>query len=156
LGGISLAPAGFADEPPAPVEEKFTDLDSGIKMLRAEIGQNRRDIVASAMILTSSEGATFWPLYDEYRAAQKKVGDERVKILKDFIAHRDTMSDETAAKLVRQALANDKERVAVKADYADKMLKALPARTVARFFQIDSRLDVAVDAAVASKVPLAQ
>src|SRR5580658_7069500 len=54
--------AGFADEAPPIVNEKFTNLAPAIKMLRSEIGQDRRDIVAAAMLLTPSEGKTFWPL----------------------------------------------------------------------------------------------
>jgi hypothetical protein len=37
-----------------------------------------------------------------------------------------------------------------------KMSKVLSARTVARFFQIDNKLDTVVDAALAGKIPLIQ
>jgi hypothetical protein len=54
-----------ADDAPPIVNEKFTNLAPAIKMLRAEIGQDRRDIVAAAMLLTPSEAST-----DEYLQAR--------------------------------------------------------------------------------------
>ena len=147
---------GFADEAPPIVNEKFTNLAPAIKMLRAEIGQDRRDIVAAAMLLTPSEGKTFWPLYDQYRAEMHTLGDRRVRLITDFIAHRDTMSEEQAEKLTEEALAIEKARIGVKEDYLPKMSKVLSARTVARFFQIDNKLDVVVEAELAARIPLIQ
>jgi hypothetical protein len=142
-----------ADAPPM-VNEKFVDLEPGIKMLRAEVGQDRRDVVAAAMLLTTSEGTIFWPLYDQYRAEQHAVGDRKVKLISDFIAYRDMMSEEQAAKFTKEALAIEKKRTSIKEDYVGKMSKVLSARTVARFFQIDNKLDAVVDAALAGRVPL--
>jgi hypothetical protein len=146
--------ASLAADAPPPMNEKFTDLEPSIKMLRAEFGQDRRDIVASAMLLTPSEGEKFWPLYDEYRAAQHKVGDRKLKLISDFIAHRESMSEDQAEKLTEEALAVEKKRTSIKEDYVSKMAKELSARTVARFFQIDSKLDAVVDVAIAARVPL--
>jgi len=151
----SLIPAmSRADDAPPIVNEKFADLEPGIEMLRSEVGQDRRDVVASAMLLTASEGQIFWPLYDQYRAEQHKLGDRKVKLITDFIANRSTMSEEQAEKLTKDALAIEKKKTAIKADYVGKMSKVLSARTVARFFQIDNKLDAVVDAALAGRVPL--
>jgi hypothetical protein len=146
----------IADDAPPIVNEKFTNLAPAIKMLRAEIGQDRRDIVAAAMLLTPSEGKTFWPLYDQYRADVRKLGDKKVRLISDFIANRDSMSEDQAAKLTKDALALESEKISLKEDYVSKMSKVLSARTVARFFQIDNKLDVIVDAELAARIPLIQ
>src|SRR5271168_1137818 len=152
-----LLPAmSFAADAPPPVNEKFTNLAPGIKMLRAEIGQDRRDVVAASMLLTKSEGDIFWPLYDQYRAEQHQVGDQRVRLITDFIANRDTMSEEQAGKLTKEALAIEQKKTAIKEDYVTKMFKVLSARTVARFFQIDNELDAVIDIELAARVPLIQ
>jgi hypothetical protein len=143
----------LADAPPI-VNEKFTDLEPGIKMLRAEVGQDRRDIVAAAMLLTPSEGEIFWPLYDQYRAEQHQLGDRKVRLITDFIANRDAMTEQRAEQLTKDALSIEKKRTSIKEAYVSKMSKVLSARTVARFFQIDNKLDTVVDAALAGRVPL--
>jgi len=151
--GVLLSPnLGVAAEPI--VNEKFADAEPAIQMLRAEVGQDRREVVKHAMLLTESESKIFWPLYDEYRAEMTKLGDRRVRLITDFAANRNSMSEDEASRLTKESLDIDKERIAVKEDYVKKMSKVLSARTVARFFQIDSKLDAIVNAQLAANIPL--
>lgn len=150
-----LAPAlALAADKPV-VNEKFSDLQPAIDMLRQEVGKDRREIVKANMLLTNSEAARFWPLYDEYRTEIHKVGDRRLKVITDYAANRDSMSEDEANKLAREWLDAEKQRVDIKEDYLKKFQKeGLSARTSARFFQIDQKLDAAVDAALAARIPL--
>jgi hypothetical protein len=150
-----LTPAALtlaADKPV--VNEKFSDLEPAIQMLRDEIGKDRREIVKANMLLTPSEAARFWPIYDEYRADMRKLGDRRVKVITDYAAARDSMSEDEANRLLRETLDIDKQRAETKEDYVKKFEKELSARTTARFFQIDSKLDSTLDAARAARIPL--
>ena len=136
------------------VNEKFSDLEPAIQMLRDEVGKDRRDIVKANMLLTNSEAARFWPIYDKYRADMQKVGDRRVKLITDYAASRDAMSEDEANRLLKEALDIDKQRTEVKEDYIKKFEKEVSARTTARFFHIESKLDAVGDAVRASKIPL--
>jgi hypothetical protein len=136
------------------VNEKFTDLEPAIQMLRQEVGKDRRQIVKANMLLTESEAGRFWPIYDKYREDMNKVGDRRVKLITDYAASRDSMSEDEGNRLLKEALDIDKERISTKQDYIKKFQKELSARTTARFFQIDQKLDAAVDAALAARIPL--
>ncbi len=144
---------GLAADQPI-VNEKFADLEPAIQMLRSEVGQDRREIVKSAMLLTQSESATFWPLYDQYRGEMHALGDRRVRLISDFAANRNAMSEEQAEQLTKEALSIEKDKFSVKESHVKKMSKVLSARTVARFFQIDGKLDAAVDAELAARIPL--
>jgi hypothetical protein len=142
-----------ADQPV--VNEKFADLEPAIQMLRKDVGRDRREIVKANMLLTNSEAARFWPLYDQYRTEMHKVGDRRLKVITDYAANRDSMSEDEANRLGREWLDAEKQRVDIKEDYFKKFQKdGLSARTTARFFQIDQKLDAAVDAALAARIPL--
>jgi hypothetical protein len=142
-----------ADQPA--VNEKFTDLEPAIQMLRQEVGKDRRAIVKANMLLTESEAARFWPLYDQYRSEIHKVGDRRLRVITDYAANRDSMSEDEANRLAREWLDAEKQRVDIKEGYVKKFQKeGLSARTTARFFQIDQKLDAAVDAALAARIPL--
>jgi hypothetical protein len=147
--GVALG----ADSKPM-VNDKFGDLEPAIAELRQEVGQDRREIVKANMLLTNSEAITFWPLYDQYRDARNALGDRKVKLITDFAARRDSMSEEEAQRLTKEFLAIEKEKVAIKQSHVAKMSKVLSARTVARFFQIDQKLDAAVDLALAAQIPL--
>jgi hypothetical protein len=152
----SLVGTGVAlgADPKPIVNEKFADLEPAIAELRQEVGLDRRDIVKANMLLTQSEGTTFWPLYDQYRDARNTLGDRKVRLITDFAAARDSMSEEEAQRLTKEFLAIEKQKLAIKVSYVAKMSKVLSARTVARFFQIDQKLDAAVDLALAARVPL--
>jgi len=143
-----LAPGfALADDKPV-VNEKFSDLEPAIQMLRQEVGKDRREIVKANMLLTNSEAARFWPIYDKYRAEMSKLGDRRVKLITDYAANRTSMSEEEGHRLLKE------ERTELKEDYVKKFNKELSARTTARFFQIDQKLDSAVDASLAARIPL--
>jgi len=149
---LTPALALSADKPI--VNEKFTDLEPAIQMLRDEVGKDRRDIVKANMLLTNSEAARFWPIYDEYRADMVKLGDRRVKLITDYAASRNSMSEDEANRLLKEALDIDKQRVEIKEDFIKKFEKELSARTTARFFHIESKLDAVGDSVRAAKVPL--
>src|SRR5271169_545932 len=153
-GCLIGAPAALGADPKPIVNEKFTDLGPAIAELRQETGQDRRAIVKLNMLLTQSEGDIFWPLYDQYRVARDKIGDRKVRLITDFAARRDSMSQEEAERLTKEFLAIEKEKLAIKESYVAKMSKVLSARTVARFFQIDQKLDATVDLALAAQIPL--
>jgi len=149
---LSPGPVGVAQAQEA--SEKFADLEPAIAELRKEGGKDRRLIVKANMLLTESEAKIFWPLYDNYRADRNKLGDRKLAVIKDFIAKRDGMSQDEAANLTKEYLSVEKDRVELKEEHVKKMTKVLSSRTVARFFQIDGKLDTVVDLYVATKIPL--
>jgi hypothetical protein len=154
IGPLVVTSSAFGADAKPIVNERFADLGPAIAELRQEAGQDRREIIKANMLLTDSEAVTFWPLYDQYRTARDKLGDRKVRLITDFAARRDSMSEEEAQRLTKEFLAIEKERVAIKESYVAKMSKPLSARTVARFFQIDQKLDAAVDLALAAQIPL--
>lgn len=150
---VVLSP-GIASAAEPAVSEKFGNFDEAVADLRAEAGKDRRDIVKANMLLTNSESAIFWPLYDDYRAERNALTDRRVANIKDFLAKRDTMSQDDAEKLTKTNFELQEDVVKLKEKHWNKMNKVLSARTTSRFFQIDQKLDAAVDMVIASKIPL--
>ena len=136
------------------VNEKFSDFAPAIAELRQEAGQDRRDIVRANMLLTETESARFWPLYDEYRAERQKIGDRRVRLITDFLAQQNSMSEDQARTLANEDFAILKDTSELKTKWYKKMTKVLSERTVARFFHIDEKLDAAADVALAANIPL--
>jgi hypothetical protein len=151
-----LLPASLTWGNPAQpiVNEKFSDFGPAIAELRQEAGQDRRNIVRANMLLTETESARFWPLYDEYRAERQKIGDRRVRLITDFLAQKNSMSEDEAGVLAKEDFAIEKDTSELKAKWYEKMTKVLSERTVARFFHIDEKLDAAADLALAANIPL--
>jgi hypothetical protein len=144
----------LADPARSIVNEKFSDFAPAIAELRQEAGQDRRDIVRANMLLTETESARFWPLYDEYRAERQKIGDRRVRLITDFLAQKNSMTEDQARDLANESFAILKDTSELKTKWYKKMTKELSERTVARFFHIDEKLDAAADIALAANIPL--
>lgn len=123
--------------------------------MRAELQKQRQDIVAGVLELTDDEALAFWPAYRDYRVEMARLGDRTVKLIDEFVASHNKLSDAQAARLVDEHLAIQAERVAVRQRHVKVFRKILPATKVARFMQIENKLDATIDHELAMAVPLA-
>ncbi len=73
----------------------------------------------------------------------------------DFLAGAASLTDAQAKAMVEEALKVDEERLRLRRAYLGRMAKAIPPRKLARFYQIDNKLDSVVRADVARQIPLA-
>jgi len=142
-GMLLLTGAGFAAE-----------TISNIEVVRSIAEAERKAIVADNMFLTSEEAEKFWPVYNEYREEQRKVGDKRVKVIRDLANEFETLDDARAEELLREVLDFQVDRVKLRKSYVKKFNKAIPPKRTVRFFQIDSKLDTIIDFALAKEIPL--
>jgi Spy/CpxP family protein refolding chaperone len=122
---------------------------------RAAIESQRRILVSGALPLTDGEANAFWPLYDAYEKERRPLDEQANEHLADFLAAAATMTDAQAKALVDEELNLEEARLKVRRTYFGRMAKAIPGRKLARFFQIDNKLDTAVRADVAKQIPLA-
>ena len=106
------------------------------------------------MILTNEQSTKFWPVYNAYRADVMKVTDKLVKVVTDYAAQRDTLSDAQAEALVQEYLKAEEELLGVRKSYVKKFGAAIPMTKVARFYQIENKLDALQRVGLASAIPL--
>lgn len=140
----------------AQVNEKFADMADEIAMVRSMAQVERQVIVADAMYLTDQEALAFWPVYNDYRAAVTKVNDQLVKVITDYAAQRNTLTDAQAKALLADSFAYEQDLLKMRKKYVANFAKVLPMIKVARFYQIDNKLDVLTRLELASQIPLAR
>jgi hypothetical protein len=99
-GMLLLAGNGFAAETIADIE-----------VVRSIAEAERKVIVADNMFLTPAEAEKFWPIYNEYREESRKVGDQRVQVIRDLANEFDTLDDARAEQLLREVLDFQADRV---------------------------------------------
>jgi hypothetical protein len=127
-----------------------------VEITRADIQADRKAIVADNLSLTDEQGAAFWPVYQEYRNEMAKIGDRAVTLVTDYAKGYDTLTDAQATALMTEHLAIQKDVVRVKEKYRARFEKAVPAKLVLRFYQIENRLDTIMQVEVLSAIPLAK
>jgi len=137
---------------PAAVSAQTTD--DAVQLTRSAIQTERQAVVAANLGLTESESAIFWPMYRDYRNAVNQAADANVDILRRLFSDYETLTDDEAMSLLDDHLAFKKEMLKIRTAYAKKMSKVLAGRTVARFFQIENKMDVIIDYEMAGEIPL--
>ncbi len=130
------------------------DVDKALDTLRKEGRAGKADILGKTMALDATQAAAFWPIYKQYEAEVQTLGDERVAIIQDMAEHFDTLDDAKVNALVNRQIALEEKKIALVKKYRDEMSKALPAKTVARWLQVEYRLGKLVELSVASEIPL--
>ena len=159
LALIMMAPATAiaqtpASTPPAMAAPDDGDLTSETALTRASIQVRRQAMVTAAMDLDGAEAEKFWPLYRDYRNEMAKVGDRLVKLINDYADAYDSITDEQAGRMLDEYLSIQRATGEVKAAFVPKFRQIMPARKVARFFQVDNKLDAVINSQLAAGIPL--
>ena len=154
LAGGSAAAQSAAAKPAADPAKVHAEIDKAIEAVRKDVRAGKADLLGKTMELDSTQAAAFWPIYKQYDTELTALSDERVSIVKDLAKDFDTLDDTKAKALVDRQVAFEEKRLALTKKYKDEMLKVLPAKTVARFLQVENRLSKLVDLTIASEIPL--
>jgi hypothetical protein len=126
-----------------------------LEVTRQAVESQRRVLVSGALPLTDAEADAFWPLYDAYEKERRPLDERANKLVADFLAGAASLTDSQAKSMVEQALEIDEGKLRARRAYLGRMLKGIPPRKVARFYQIDNKLDAVVRADLAKQIPLA-
>jgi len=127
-----------------------------IALTRAEIQTERQAIVAENLPLTEEQAKSFWPLYRTYRGELAALGDRYVKVIENYAKTYETMTDVDAQAMLDELFAIGKEELKIKTSWIPKFSKVLPGKAVARFYQIENKLDAIVRVELAAAIPLVQ
>jgi len=127
-----------------------------IDIVRVATAAERKIMVMQEMNLTSREAEKFWPLYQAYRDEMRIVGDIRLRIITDYAASYSTMTNELAEELLDDYVDYMDQQQDLTKKYMKKFRTILPARKVARYFQLEHKLDAAVDFELAARIPLVE
>jgi len=129
-------------------------LDSYIESLRADLRADKIDIITQAMQFDDQESKAFWPVYRKYEADVTKLNDQRIALIKSYSDKFVTMTDADAKAIIEQSIDFESRRTDVKKKYAREFQNAgLSSLTVAKFLQLEHRLDLLVDLKIASELP---
>ena len=138
----------------AQVNPALSDINGAVEQARTLIQTERKLTVQQNLMMTGTEEAAFWPIYDKYTAEIKKVTDLRVKVITDYAANYDELTDAVADRLMADSFKYNERLNTVRKDYMGRFKKVLPSVKVARFYQIENKLDAIGNFALAREIPL--
>jgi len=141
---------------PVFAEEKTDKASNNMEILREKIQADKKLVVAANMNLTDAEAKAFWPIYQEYQTKLTKINERITKLIVDYAQNYQTMTNEIAKKLMTESMAVEKERLTLKESLMPKFQKALPAIKVARYYQIENKIQAIVQYSLAEGIPLVE
>jgi len=146
---LAITFIGIADF--ASAQDKPAD---NMEIVKEKIKSDKKLLVATNMQLTESEATAFWPIYESYQAELGKLRDREIKLIEKFAASYETMSDDVAKKLLDDSLSIDSDHQKLRQSYLAKFRGVLPDAKVARYYQIESKIDAVLEYELAKRIPL--
>ena len=148
---IALAITFFGVVGFAPAQDKPAD---NMEIVKEKIKSDKKLLVATNMQLSESEANAFWPVYESYQAELGKLRDREIKLIEKFAASYETMSDDVAKNLLDGSLSIDSDHHKLRQSYLAKFRGVLPDAKVARYYQIESKIDAVLEYELAKRIPL--
>jgi hypothetical protein len=145
----TTVPTVAAKEPAA---APASDVD--LEILRDSIRANKKALVAASLDLTDDEKAKFWPIYDRYQKELVAIHDRYLKVIDDYTTSFATLTDEHAKQILDEYLAAEADRVKLRRDYVPTFSEALSGKKLARFYQIENKMDAVVRYDLAATIPV--
>jgi hypothetical protein len=152
---VALVAVLVAMAPCTPVEAQ--ELKERIAIAMDLITAGAREVLEKEMILTEKQAAEFWPLYDNYAAERREIGQRYVRLIGAYLDRYQagSLTDDDADLILDVYFDIEMDTLQLQQRYVRRFRKIMPGIKVARFFQLESKIRAEVDQALALAIPLA-
>jgi hypothetical protein len=132
----------------------FAQSSDTMEVLREKVRADKKLIVAVTLDLTDAEAKAFWPVYGAYQSEMITHYDRVSRLLDTYAKAYPAMSDEAAGKLLGEFVAIETDHAALLKRYVARFERVLPARKVARLYQLENKIRALLSYELAREIPL--
>jgi hypothetical protein len=147
---------GAASQQPTASAPTQDTTDQDIALLRKDLRSQKKQIIAANMGLTDKEAEQFWPVYEKYTDELMTINNKKYAAIKEYVQSYDTLTDQQAERLTREALEVDQSVSQLRQQYIPIFEKVISPKKTALFMQLDRRLVMLIDLQLSSTIPLVQ
>jgi hypothetical protein len=134
----------MADDKPAENMQIFAE----------KIKADKKLLVAENMQLTEKEAKAFWPVYEKYQSELFLLRVRTLNLIRDYAASYGKMTNNTAKKLIDEYMTIETLRLKLGKTYLPEFRKVLPDTKVARYYQIENKVNAVLYYELAKNIPL--
>ena len=156
-----VCPVICAQQAPAPDSAKSQPAeapraisDEDIQLLRKDIRDQRKQLIAANLPLTPAEAEKFWPVYEQYIGELVTNNNKKYALIKRFVQTGGVLTDQEAEVSVQQWVSIDGDVIALRQKYVPIFRKVLSAKNEALFYQLDRRVQLMIDLQLMALIPL--
>lgn len=130
--------------------------DTNMEILKQKMKADKKLLIADNMQLSDAEAKQFWPIYDSYQKDLEQVNQKLGKTIMDYAEafNKGSIPNDTAKKLLDEAISVEEQEVKLKRSYAEKLEKVIPATKTARYIQMETKLRSLIKVELAQQIPL--
>ena len=125
-----------------------------MKLVREKIRADKKLLIATNMELTEAEGKVFWPIYDVYQDDLAKLSARGLKLLEGYAKNYKVMTNDIAKKTLDEQMAIESDKLKLRQAYLPTFRKALSDIKVARYYQLENKIQAVVNYELADMIPL--
>jgi hypothetical protein len=129
---------------------EVTDMEA----LRTAVKADKKAFVAATLALTDAEAKKFWPIYDAYQRAVDLANRKRNLAIQGLIGRDKPLTDLYAKALLKDLFDSDDTEIAARRTMQNRLLRALPAKKVARYLQLEAKIRATQAYDMATTFPL--
>jgi hypothetical protein len=138
---------------PAVSQDKPAD---NMQILLEKIRADKKLLVAANLDLTETEAKAFWPVYDKFQDELFLLRARTARLIKDYAEAFKDMKNEKAKALLDESITIESLGLKLRKAYLPKFRKALPEKKVARYYQIENKIQAMLNYELAKEIPLVQ
>jgi hypothetical protein len=127
-----------------------------MQIVLEKIKADKKVLVAKNMQLTEAESKAFWPVYERYQDELFLLRVRTVKLIRDYANTYETMTNGTAKRLLDEYMRIETLRLKLRQAYLPKFRNILPGVKVVRYYQIENKINAALDYELGEGIPLAK
>jgi len=125
-----------------------------MQILLEKVKADKKLLVAENMQFTEAEAKAFWPVYEKYQSELFLIRARTLKLIKDYAAAYEEMTNSTATKLLDESMTIEELRLKLAKTYLPKFRKVLSDARVVRYYQIENKINAALYYELAANIPL--
>jgi hypothetical protein len=138
---------------PAVSQDKPAD---NMQILLEKIRADKKLLVAANMELTDAEAKAFWPVYENYQNELFLLRSRTARFIKEYSEAYKDMKNEKAKALLDEAMTIESLGLKLRQAYLPKFRNVLPEKKVARYYQIENKIQATLNYELAKEIPLVQ
>ena len=127
-----------------------------MQILVEKVRADKKLLVAANLNLTESEAGDFWPIYQDYQNELFLLRAHTARLINDYAEAYDGMTEEKAEALLDDFMRIETLDLKLRQAYLPKFREVLPARKVARYYQIENKIQAVLYYELAGEIPLMQ
>jgi hypothetical protein len=126
------------------------------EVLRSDFNAGKIRALNQVMKLTDAEADKFWPIYRQYERELATVGDRKLALIQEFMAHyrAGTLGDQNSREMAVEWLQNAQDRLDLWKKYHKLISDAVSPVRAAQFLQVENQMAIFVDLDIASEMPV--